>query len=99
VSGLLVPGGPGLVSARRVLAALLCGTVFGAGLAVAQRTNPRKVVGFLDFTRAWDPSLLPVLGGAVILSAVAFQRETAQRRPPARRFTTATMRSTSSQVL
>lgn len=54
------------------LASLLAGVVFGAGLSVAQMTDPRKVLGFLDLAGEWDPSLLLVLGGAVLLSALAF---------------------------
>lgn len=63
-------------SGRRWLqafASLLAGAVFGVGLAVAQMTDPRKVLGFLDVAGgAWDPSLLFVLGGAVVQAAVAF---------------------------
>jgi len=51
--------------AARALAALLVGVVFGAGLAIAQMTDPRKVLNFLDLTGRWDASLLFVLGGAV----------------------------------
>lgn len=54
------------------LAALTAGAVFGVGLAVAQMTDPRKVLDFLDVAGDWDPSLLLVLGGAVVLSAGLF---------------------------
>jgi uncharacterized protein len=57
----------------RAAIALLAGVTFGAGLAVAQMIDPRKVLGFLDIAGAWDASLLFVLGGAVLLSAVAFR--------------------------
>jgi uncharacterized membrane protein YedE/YeeE len=53
-------------------AALACGVVFGVGLAVAQMTDPRKVLGFLDVAGAWDASLLFVLGGAVLTAALGF---------------------------
>ena len=56
----------------RNIAALITGVVFGLGLSMAQMTNPDKVLNFLDMTGTWDPSLLLVLGGAVVLSAVAF---------------------------
>ena len=61
------------MSARRAVVALVSGTVFGLGLSVAQMTDPRKVLNFLDITGTWDPSLLFVLGGAVALTAVAFR--------------------------
>ena len=56
----------------RNLAALVSGAIFGLGLSLAQMTNPDKVLNFLDMTGAWDPSLLLVLGGAVVLSTIAF---------------------------
>lgn len=56
----------------RNLAALFSGVVFGLGLSMAQMTNPDKVLNFLDMTGTWNPSLLLVLGGAVVLSAIAF---------------------------
>jgi uncharacterized membrane protein YedE/YeeE len=57
----------------RNLAALASGVVFGLGLSLAQMTNPDKVLNFLDITGRWDPSLLLVLGGAVVLSAITFR--------------------------
>jgi uncharacterized membrane protein YedE/YeeE len=57
----------------RNLAALGSGVVFGVGLSLAQMTNPDKVLNFLDISGHWDPSLLLVLGGAVVLSAIAFR--------------------------
>ena len=57
----------------RLAAALVAGIVFGAGLAVAQMTDPRKVLGFLDIAGAWDASLAFVLGGAVLVAAIGFR--------------------------
>ena len=57
----------------RNLAALASGTVFGLGLALAQMTNPDKVLNFLDIAGRWDPSLLLVLGGAVVLGTLGFR--------------------------
>lgn len=54
----------------RALIFLLCGTVFGAGLALSGMTNPAKVVGFLDFAGHWDPSLAATMAGAVAMAAV-----------------------------
>lgn len=59
-------------SATAKAAALGAGLVFGVGLALAQMTDPRKVLGFLDIAGPWDPSLALVLGGAVGLSLVSF---------------------------
>jgi uncharacterized membrane protein YedE/YeeE len=57
---------------RLAAASLLSGTVFGGGLALAQITAPRKVLDFLDVSGAWDPSLLFVLGAAVLFSGANF---------------------------
>ena len=56
----------------RLIVSLLSGLLFGFGLALAQMTNPLKVLGFLDMTGNWDPSLLFVLGGAVGVTVVSF---------------------------
>jgi uncharacterized protein len=47
------------------IAALLAGLLLGVGLVVAGMTNPAKVIGFLDVTGRWDPSLALVMVGAI----------------------------------
>lgn len=59
-------------------ASLLAGLVFGLGLIVSGMANPAKVLGFLDLTGHWDPSLAFVMAGAISVGAVAFT--VAQRR-------------------
>jgi uncharacterized membrane protein YedE/YeeE len=61
------------------LAAAGSGALFGVGLAVAGMTRPEKVVGFLNFFRAWDPSLMFVMGGAIAVHALAWRL--LRRRP------------------
>jgi len=56
----------------RLGAALLTGFVFGAGLAIADMTNPAKVQNFLDLLGSWDPSLAFVMGVALAVAAVGF---------------------------
>lgn len=56
----------------RFLVPLLCGLIFGAGLAVSGMVNPAKVLGFLDVTGQWDPSLLLVMAGGVGVFALGF---------------------------
>jgi uncharacterized protein len=50
---------------RRYLLIFLAGILFGLGLAVSGMTDPARVIGFLDVTGAWDPSLAFVMAGAV----------------------------------
>jgi uncharacterized membrane protein YedE/YeeE len=54
------------------LAAFGAGLVFGIGLILSGMTDPGKVIGFLDFAGAWDPSLAFVMGGAVLVGFAGF---------------------------
>ncbi|VTP13805.1 hypothetical protein PUATCC27989T_01653 [Phytobacter ursingii] len=61
--------------------ALLSGLLFGIGLIVSGMANPAKVMGFLDITRVWDPSLAFVMGGAVSVGFFAFRMAAKRKRP------------------
>ncbi|MBF23049.1 MAG: hypothetical protein CML18_05390 [Pusillimonas sp.] len=50
----------------------LIGLVFGLGLILSGMSDPSKVLGFLDLTGLWDPSLAFVMGGAILVGLVAF---------------------------
>jgi uncharacterized membrane protein YedE/YeeE len=62
-----------MTSLLRALTALLSGSIFGFGLSLSGMLDPARVRGFLDITGKWDPSLVFVLGGAVIVAAIAYQ--------------------------
>ena len=68
------------------LVAILGGALFGAGVCISGMVRPSKVIGFLDFDGAWDPSLLVVMASALAVSLVAW-RIVARLRTP--RFGTA----------
>ena len=51
---------------------LLTGVLFGIGLILSGMANPAKVLGFLDITGNWDPSLVLVMAGAIAVGLVAF---------------------------
>lgn len=53
--------------------ALLAGAVFAVGLMLSGMTQPSRVIGFLDVTRDWDPSLAFVMAGAVVVYGVAYR--------------------------
>lgn len=55
------------------ITALLSGLIFGIGLILSGMTDPKKVMGFLDFIGNWDPSLMFVMIGAISISFVGFQ--------------------------
>jgi uncharacterized membrane protein YedE/YeeE len=50
----------------RLLVSLFCGGLFGAGLVVSGMTDTLRVQGFLDLFGGWDPTLMFVMGGAII---------------------------------
>lgn len=60
---------------------LVSGFVFAVGLALSGMTQPDKVMGFLDFTGRWDPSLAFVMGGAVTMYLVAHRWTRRQPKP------------------
>ena len=51
-----------------MIASLLCGLVFGAGLLISGMVQPAKVLAFLDIFGAWDPSLAIVMIAALAVS-------------------------------
>ncbi|NBU44889.1 MAG: hypothetical protein EBS37_12520 [Betaproteobacteria bacterium] len=50
----------------------IVGLLFGWGLLISGMTDPGKVIGFLDLTGLWDPSLALVMGGAIAVGFFAF---------------------------
>jgi uncharacterized membrane protein YedE/YeeE len=55
-----------------MIASLLCGLIFGAGLLISGMVQPTKVLGFLDIFGAWDPSLAVVMVAALAVSVPGF---------------------------
>lgn len=55
------------------LSSFIVGLIFGIGLILAGMTNPAKVIGFLDITGTWDPSLAFVMGGGILVAIIAFR--------------------------
>ena len=60
------------VMMRNFLIPLICGIIFSIGLVLAGMTNPAKVMGFLNIFGNWDPSLIFVIGRAIIISMPTF---------------------------
>ena len=48
------------------------GVLFGFGLIISGMSNPQKILNFLDITGNWDPSLIFVMGGAVLVGLGGF---------------------------
>lgn len=63
------------------LSSLVCGLLFGAGLAASGMTDTAKVVGFLDVFGDWDPDLLFVMGSAVVTTLISFRLVLKRKAP------------------
>lgn len=61
--------------------AFVVGVVFALGLGLGGMTQPARVLGFLDATGAWDPSLALVMAGAVAVYGVTFPFVMRRGRP------------------
>lgn len=61
--------------------AFLTSLLFGLGLGVSGMTDPKNVIGFLDVTGSWNPSLAFVMVGAISVHAVAYRLITRRNNP------------------
>ena len=48
-----------------ILVSFVAGLIFAMGLGISGMTQPQKIIGFLNVTGNWDPSLILVMLGAV----------------------------------
>jgi uncharacterized membrane protein YedE/YeeE len=64
-----------------MIASLVCGLVFGAGLLISGMVQTTKVLGFLDIFGDWDPSLAVVMGAALAVSTPGFFLVRRRARP------------------
>ncbi|MEO2169229.1 MAG: DUF6691 family protein [bacterium] len=51
----------------------VAGLVFALGLGISGMTHPAKIIGFLDFTGSWDPSLAFVMAGAIAIHGILYR--------------------------
>ena len=76
------------------IVSFISGIIFGVGLSVSNMINPEKVLGFLDIFGLWDPSLIFVMIGAIIISAPVFFLFRSKNKPLfADNFTMPTLKS------
>jgi len=68
-----------------ILAAFLCGIIFGAGLVISGMNDTARVLGFLDVlairTGGWDPTLAIVMAAALAVSIPGFWLARRRGRP------------------
>lgn len=57
----------------RVVSTYLIGLLFGLGIMISGMANPAKVINFFDVAGSWDPSLMFVMGGALVTTFVGYR--------------------------
>jgi hypothetical protein len=65
----------------RVVINVLAGLIFGLGLLVSGMANPAKVQNFLDLAGSFDPSLICVMLGAVVVTFLGYRLAFRRLRP------------------
>jgi uncharacterized protein len=59
----------------------IAGLIFGLGLLISGMANPAKVQNFLDLAGTFDPSLIFVMLGAVVVTFVGYRLVLRRPRP------------------
>ena len=57
----------------KYISSAIAGGVFGFGIAISGMANPAKVLNFFDIFGTWDPSLVFVMGGAMITALIGYR--------------------------
>lgn len=55
-----------------LLSAFAIGLLFGLGIVLSGMVNPAKVLNFFDLAGSWDPSLIFVMGGALVTTLIGY---------------------------
>lgn len=56
----------------KLILVMISGILFGLGLSVSAMINPTVVLNFLDFLGNWDPALMFVMGGALVVTTIGY---------------------------
>jgi uncharacterized membrane protein YedE/YeeE len=57
----------------RLFSTYLIGLIFGVGISISGMANPAKVLNFFDIAGSWDPSLIFVMGGALVTTFIGYK--------------------------
>ena len=57
----------------RLISIFAIGLIFGIGISISGMANPAKVINFFDIAGSWDPSLMFVMGGALITTFIGYR--------------------------
>ncbi|MGL4405640.1 MAG: DUF6691 family protein [Notoacmeibacter sp.] len=67
----------------KLVSAFLIGALFGLGIIVGGMGNPAKIMNFFDIAGTFDPSLIFVMGGALVTTFIGYRIVFAARKQPA----------------
>jgi uncharacterized membrane protein YedE/YeeE len=65
----------------RIFTSFVIGLLFGLGLVISQMVNPAKIVGFLDITGNWDPTLIVVMAAALATTFIGYRLTLSRQKP------------------
>jgi uncharacterized protein len=66
----------------KIFSAFLIGSLFGLGIIIGGMGNPAKIMNFFDVAGTFDPSLIFVMGGALITTFIGYRFVFASRKRP-----------------
>jgi uncharacterized protein len=66
----------------KLISAFLIGSLFGLGIIIGGMGNPSKIMNFFDIAGTFDPSLIFVMGGALITTFIGYRVVFALRKRP-----------------
>ena len=56
-----------------IIMAFISGLIMSFGLIISGMVDPRKVIGFLDISGSFDPTLAFVMAGALLVTGIGFR--------------------------
>ncbi|MFP7675458.1 DUF6691 family protein [Marivita sp. S0852] len=65
----------------KLIVTYLIGVIFGVGIAISGMANPAKVLNFFDVFGTWDPSLIFVMGGALVTTFIGYKLVFGRKAP------------------
>jgi uncharacterized membrane protein YedE/YeeE len=66
----------------KILTAFLIGGLFGLGILIGGMANPAKIMNFFDLAGTFDPSLIFVMGGALVTTFIGYRTVFARAPQP-----------------
>jgi len=57
----------------RLIFIFFTGLVFGSGISLSGMIDPAKVLNFFDLAGSWDPSLMFVMAGALVVTFIGYR--------------------------